>query len=160
MKRTEQVSIGILMLVAFLLGPTAALGEVERIERGNLVIEGVPEIPDRVLERLRQYQNTRSAGMQGWHPAWRREGGTGFRNSFGEESVKNTGGVWVVRGRDGGIESRLLTSHSRDVPLPREVLLAHFTESPPGITRWGGHLVNLQGHRNRLRCRTTSQTRP
>ncbi|MEM7050124.1 MAG: prolyl oligopeptidase family serine peptidase [Acidobacteriota bacterium] len=70
-----------------------AAAEVERVERGNLVIEGVPEIPPELTERLRRYQNTRSAGLQGWHP-----GGEGIVIStrFGETSqlhwVKRPGG--------------------------------------------------------------------
>ena len=38
----------------------------ERREIGNLVIDGVPEIPDAVTERLRRYQNTRYARLLGW----------------------------------------------------------------------------------------------
>ncbi len=33
---------------------------------GNLVVQGVPEIPDTLTERLRQYQNTRFASVRGW----------------------------------------------------------------------------------------------
>jgi len=40
----------------------------ERVEKGNLIIDGVPEIPDRVSQRLNQYRNTRSAGLAGWLP--------------------------------------------------------------------------------------------
>jgi dipeptidyl aminopeptidase/acylaminoacyl peptidase len=40
----------------------------EKIEKGNLVIDGIPEIPDRVSQRLNQYRNTRSAGLAGWLP--------------------------------------------------------------------------------------------
>lgn len=39
---------------------------VERIERGSLVIEGIPEIPQAVSDRLRQYENTRSASFSGF----------------------------------------------------------------------------------------------
>jgi dipeptidyl aminopeptidase/acylaminoacyl peptidase len=38
----------------------------QRIERGNLVIEGIPAIPESVSERLRQYENTRSADFVGF----------------------------------------------------------------------------------------------
>jgi dipeptidyl aminopeptidase/acylaminoacyl peptidase len=41
-------------------------GEVERREIGNLVIEGIPEIPERIKDRMLQYQNTRSASFSGW----------------------------------------------------------------------------------------------
>ncbi len=40
----------------------------ERIERGNLVTENVPEVPADVRERLRQYQNVRGAGFADWTP--------------------------------------------------------------------------------------------
>jgi dipeptidyl aminopeptidase/acylaminoacyl peptidase len=33
------------------------------------VIEGIPEIPERVSRRLLRYQNTRSASLAGWHPS-------------------------------------------------------------------------------------------
>ncbi|MEM9384767.1 MAG: prolyl oligopeptidase family serine peptidase [Pseudomonadota bacterium] len=39
---------------------------VERLEEGNRVTESIPPIPAEVGERLRQYQNTRSAGLVGW----------------------------------------------------------------------------------------------
>ena len=39
---------------------------VERREVGNLVIEGIPEVPDQVKARLLQYQNTRYASLYGW----------------------------------------------------------------------------------------------
>ncbi len=39
---------------------------VERIERGNIVTENVPPVPDAVRERLRQYQNVRPAGFVDW----------------------------------------------------------------------------------------------
>lgn len=40
--------------------------EIQRVEKGNLVIECVPEIPDDLNARLQQYQNVRSAGFSGW----------------------------------------------------------------------------------------------
>ena len=41
--------------------PTAPA--VERVTRGNLVIEGIPEVPASLRERLRQYSNVRTAGF-------------------------------------------------------------------------------------------------
>lgn len=38
----------------------------ERIERGSLRLENVPEIPAEVTTRLEQYQNTRSAALASW----------------------------------------------------------------------------------------------
>jgi dipeptidyl aminopeptidase/acylaminoacyl peptidase len=40
--------------------------EVARREEGNLVIEGIPEIPRRIEERMIQYQNTRGVSVQDW----------------------------------------------------------------------------------------------
>jgi dipeptidyl aminopeptidase/acylaminoacyl peptidase len=70
-------------LVTPLLLAVPAWSQVERIERGNLVIEEIPAIPPTLTERLRQYQNTRSAGVSDWDPA-----GTGvfIVTRFGETS--------------------------------------------------------------------------
>lgn len=58
------------LLFAFLFIFTTNLlfSQVERIEKGNLVIEDIPEIPTRIIERMLQYQNTRSATIQDWFP--------------------------------------------------------------------------------------------
>jgi dipeptidyl aminopeptidase/acylaminoacyl peptidase len=58
---------------AWLLGAVVVAGpghaaEVTRVERGSLVLEGIPEIPERITHRLARYRNTRSASLQGWHP--------------------------------------------------------------------------------------------
>jgi len=60
------------LLVAFTV--TASLvcgnlhGKVKKKEIGNLEVEGVPEIPERIVDRMRQYRNTRSAYIHGWLP--------------------------------------------------------------------------------------------
>lgn len=51
-----------LALVAF----SASGADVERVTRGNLAIEGIPEIPAPLIERMRRYQHTRQAGLAGW----------------------------------------------------------------------------------------------
>lgn len=56
--------------------------EPERIERGQLVIEGIPEIPQRVSDRLRQYENARSAYFSGFTE----DGGLLISTRFGETS--------------------------------------------------------------------------
>jgi dipeptidyl aminopeptidase/acylaminoacyl peptidase len=38
-------------------------------EIGNLVAEGIPEVPPTLVERMNQYQNTRSASFIDWHPS-------------------------------------------------------------------------------------------
>jgi dipeptidyl aminopeptidase/acylaminoacyl peptidase len=53
---------------ATLLAFHASAAEVERVMRGNLAIEGIPEIPPALVERMRRYQNTRSAMLEGWTP--------------------------------------------------------------------------------------------
>ncbi len=41
----------------------------EQVQVGNLIMENVPEIPEAVKERNRQYQNVRSAGFNSWNPS-------------------------------------------------------------------------------------------
>jgi dipeptidyl aminopeptidase/acylaminoacyl peptidase len=38
----------------------------ERREEGNLVIEGIPEIPETLQQKMQQYSNTRSASLRDW----------------------------------------------------------------------------------------------
>lgn len=49
---------------------------------GNLVIEGIPEIPPEINEQLLAYQNARAAGFSGWTPT----GGMLIATRFGETS--------------------------------------------------------------------------
>jgi dipeptidyl aminopeptidase/acylaminoacyl peptidase len=63
MKRTIPLILVLVLLVPVIL---SAQEKVERREEGNLVIEGIPEIPQRVKDRMFQYQNTRGAGVRGW----------------------------------------------------------------------------------------------
>ncbi|MFP3943598.1 MAG: prolyl oligopeptidase family serine peptidase [Alphaproteobacteria bacterium] len=82
---TRHLRAAALLACLFLLPPAAGAqsdaAKVERIERGNLVIEGIPEVPDAVRERLRRYQNTRSAGFADWLPD---SDGMLIRTRFGE----------------------------------------------------------------------------
>ncbi|MDY7092637.1 MAG: S9 family peptidase [Acidobacteriota bacterium] len=68
------------LFCALLAAPVTA---VERVERGNLVIEGIPEIPQEVEDQLQRYQNARSANLQGWHPTGE---GVLISTRFGETS--------------------------------------------------------------------------
>ena len=79
-KLTLVVLCSLLLLGA---GITTVQAQVDRVEKGNLVIEGIPEIPERIETRLQQYNNTRSAGLSGWLP-----GGDGMiiATRFGEVS--------------------------------------------------------------------------
>jgi dipeptidyl aminopeptidase/acylaminoacyl peptidase len=49
-----------------LLSIHAIAQEVPRVTRGNLAIEGIPEIPDELVQRMRRYQFARSATFAGW----------------------------------------------------------------------------------------------
>jgi len=51
-------------------------------EVGALVFDGIPEIPPRIVERMNQYQNVRSASPQDWAP----EGGLLISTRFGDTS--------------------------------------------------------------------------
>jgi len=62
------------------LGGIAFAQAPERITHGNLVMENIPEIPGQVRERLRQYQNVRSAGFSDFAP----DGGVYITTRFGE----------------------------------------------------------------------------
>ncbi len=56
-------------LVLMLLGLAVPLhAETERMTRGNLVLENIPDIPPSLVERLDQYQHVRGAGLGGWLP--------------------------------------------------------------------------------------------
>lgn len=43
--------------------------EPVRREVGNLVLDGIPELPSSLQERIRQYQNTRAARFLDWAPS-------------------------------------------------------------------------------------------
>jgi len=71
--------LSILVLLSF---ACTTAGAVERVERGNLVLEDMPEIPAALIERLDQYQNTRSAGFA----SWLNDGGILISTRFGDTS--------------------------------------------------------------------------
>jgi dipeptidyl aminopeptidase/acylaminoacyl peptidase len=56
-------------LLTYLLVSVACVTIVaqEKKEIGSLVLEGIPEIPAPLIERMNQYQNTRSAGLGSWN---------------------------------------------------------------------------------------------
>jgi dipeptidyl aminopeptidase/acylaminoacyl peptidase len=68
------------LTVLLLLLPGPLLAEVERVERGNLVLEDIPPIPASLVERIEQYQHTRSAAFQDWLP----DGGILITTRFGD----------------------------------------------------------------------------
>jgi len=68
-------------LLAAALLTLPAVAEVERVTRGNLAIEGIPEIPAELVARMRRYQNTRAASFAGWTPDGRVTISTRFGNT-------------------------------------------------------------------------------
>ncbi len=55
--------------------------QVARVELGALVLEDIPEIPQRIWDGLNPYLNIRSASLQGWLPSGQ---GLLIRTRFGE----------------------------------------------------------------------------
>ena len=89
--------LSLLLSIGWILPLTSAIAQPmnpERIERGNLVIEGIPEIPPRIEQRLTQYGNVRAASLKGWLPG---QAGVLISTRFGETSqlhiVEQPGGA-------------------------------------------------------------------
>ena len=73
--------IRLMLAAATLAAFHAAAADVPRVTRGNLVIEGIPEIPQELVERMRRYQHTRSASLAGWTPDGKITVSTRFGNA-------------------------------------------------------------------------------
>lgn len=55
------------LLTALILTASTALAVEQRVvNNGNLVMEDIPEIPERIVDDLNRYQNVRSAGFLDW----------------------------------------------------------------------------------------------
>ncbi|MGH7458116.1 MAG: prolyl oligopeptidase family serine peptidase [Longimicrobiaceae bacterium] len=63
----------LVLTLALALCPPALAQQVETrtANDGNVLLEGAPEVPEEVKERLNRYQNVRSAGLVGWTEAGR-----------------------------------------------------------------------------------------
>ncbi len=73
----------LLIIVAGLFFVFDAQSTEERRTEGNLVIKGIPEeIPQELIDRLNQYQNTRGHAFRSWAPG----GGIFIGTRFGETS--------------------------------------------------------------------------
>ena len=70
-----------LVFLLVLLSFNTGAAEVERVTRGNLAIEGIPEIPQELVQRMRRYQYARSAVFAGWTPDGRVTISTRFGNT-------------------------------------------------------------------------------
>ena len=85
-----------LVLALALLSFHASAAEVERVTRGNLAIEGIPEIPKELVQRLRRYQFARGATFAGWTP----DGGSpSARDSATRASCTSWTCRWARAGR-------------------------------------------------------------
>ena len=74
----------IVLTIGMLLGFYGlAVSGTDRVEIGNLVLEGIPEIPERLWERLDPYLHIRSASLQDWLPSGE---GLLIKTRFGETS--------------------------------------------------------------------------
>ncbi|HIG24142.1 MAG TPA: S9 family peptidase [Henriciella marina] len=103
------------------MAPTTA----ERVTEGNLVMENIPDIPEEVSEKLRQYQNVRTHGFADWTdegvliatrfgevsqihqvktPLGARRQVTFYDEPIGGASVSPTGGSFVFSKDTGGDE--------------------------------------------------------
>ena len=67
MKRALLVSSCI--FIAALLCAQTGQQQTDRREVGNLVMEGIPDIPQATQERMNQYQNVRHAYLVDWEPS-------------------------------------------------------------------------------------------
>ena len=87
-------SCPLLLGAVLLMAGCVQAQQTERVELGNLVIEGIPEIPQRIKNQLTRYQNIRSASLQGWLPSGK---GLLIKTRFGQTSqihaVEKPGGA-------------------------------------------------------------------
>ncbi len=58
----------LLALASASLGVAQPEPTVREANNGNVVLDGIPEVPEGLATRLRRYQNTRGAGLQDWAP--------------------------------------------------------------------------------------------
>ena len=57
------------VLLALAAGGDASADAVQRVEKGALVLENIPAVPDDIAATLFQYQQARAASFAGWLPA-------------------------------------------------------------------------------------------
>jgi dipeptidyl aminopeptidase/acylaminoacyl peptidase len=74
--------LALALLILPVIAPSAAAAgdEPEVREVGQLVFDGIPEVPERIVEKTQQYQNVRHASLAGWAP----DGGLMIATRFGE----------------------------------------------------------------------------
>jgi dipeptidyl aminopeptidase/acylaminoacyl peptidase len=70
-----------IVAVMVLLSLPALAAEAGRVTRGNLVIDGIPDIPQELQQRMRRYQSSRGASFADWTPDGRVTVSTRFGNT-------------------------------------------------------------------------------
>ena len=74
-KKDLKVVFGTIIFMACLSSGMSAVAQtavgtsLQRVTRGPLLIEGIPDIPVDLQDRLQQYQNSRSASLADWLPS-------------------------------------------------------------------------------------------
>ncbi|MDX1644878.1 MAG: S9 family peptidase, partial [Thermoanaerobaculia bacterium] len=67
MRRASTTTFAFVSVFVLALSPPLPAEEsVRRVNDGNVVLDGVPEIPERIGEELNRYQNVRGASFQDW----------------------------------------------------------------------------------------------
>ena len=84
---------------------------VERIERGNLVLEDVPPVPDEIADRTYRYQQARSAVLAGW--LGRAEDGLLISTRFGDTAQVHRVAMWRTLAHTGAYVKRLRRSSAK-----------------------------------------------
>lgn len=127
-------SIILLGLATALLAGSALPALAERIERGALRLEHVPEAPPEVSERLRQYVNTRSAVFADWLPS----GGLLILTRFGDTTqVHRVDRPMGARTQLTFFEERIASASVR--PGTDDIV---FTRDVGGNENFGGYLLD------------------
>jgi dipeptidyl aminopeptidase/acylaminoacyl peptidase len=123
------------------LAVSASAQTAQRIERGALQLENVPETPPEVSERLRQYVNTRSAGFLDWMP----NGGVLIGTRFGDTvQLHRVDRPMGARTQLTFFEERVTGAQVR--PGSQDIL---FTRDVGGNENFGGYVLDPTTGRTR-----------
>lgn len=127
--------------ISVLVVSASAQTATQRVERGALRLENVPETPADVSERLRQYVNTRSAGFADWLPG----GGVLISTRFGDTvQLHRVDHPMGARTQLTFFEERVAGAAVR--PGTEEIL---FTRDVGGDENFGGYVLDPANGRAR-----------
>lgn len=131
----------IVVIAAFaaLALPAVAQQSAERVERGALRLENVPETPADVSQRLQQYVNTRSAGFSDWMP----DGAVLIATRFGDTvQLHRVAQPMGARTQLTFYEERVVGASVR--PASTQIL---FMRDAGGDENYGGYLLDTASGR-------------